>query len=184
MSFQKLTQRADKESAVPETLDQTTALRRILETEYKIDDPSIAVRDYEINMIVLFRMFNARKFHGEIPREMDDKTRMSFKRLLMFINSVPKARAEYQRGRENLMKRSEKCLGDLVSYWRSLPDGGEMMKYKDIWEHVAQRPLAWECLPLWHPTAPSQGRRMVDERQIVIQDAVDEPPFHKGVLPQ
>ncbi|KAL8948412.1 MAG: hypothetical protein Q9222_005401 [Ikaeria aurantiellina] len=183
-SYQKATKQAEKKSIVREPLDHRTALRRIMGTEYTIDDPSTALRNYEINMILLFRLFNTKKFHGEIPKEMNDKTRMSFQRLLMFINTIPKAQAEYQKRRENLMKRSESCLTELVRYWRSLSDRGEMMKYKDIWEHIAQRPLAWECLPLWHPIAPGHKQNMVEDREMPSRDALGRKSFRERGLPR
>lgn len=120
-----------------------------METDYPASDPSADRRRYEMNMLLLFRLSVARRYHKQIPRKLNEKTQESLRRLLLFIHTLPDLRRVYEEYRR---ERHEVFLTDLAVYWRNLPDNGEMMMYKDIWEHVAQRPLAWEGLPVWHPT--------------------------------
>ncbi|KAI4247453.1 MAG: hypothetical protein L6R40_001401 [Gallowayella cf. fulva] len=137
----------------PETSKQEAALRKIMETHYPAYDPSADRRRYEINMLLLFRLFITKRFHHQLPEHMDDKTQESLRRLLLFTNTIPGVGKRYQESRRR--EGQEAFLGDLAEYWRSRPNRSEMMMYKDIWEHVAQRPLAWERLPEWH----GDGRR-------------------------
>lgn len=135
---------ASAEKPKPQTQAQQIALKTVLEKEYPSTDPFAQRRKYQINMYLLFRLYIHKRFHKLIPGEMDDKARYSFNRLIGFTNSMictggRGARLLFRVGREG-------CLTELADYWRSLPDDQEMMKYKGIWEHVAQRPLAWEGL--------------------------------------
>ena len=127
---------------------QETALARIMETDYPVSDPSADRRKYEMNMLLLFRLCIAKKYHKQIPEEMSEKTQESYRRLLCFIHTVPDLKKAYKEYRR---ERHEAFLTDLAVYWKNLPDHEEMMMYKEIWEHVAQRPLAWEGLPAWLP---------------------------------
>ena len=132
----------------PASPNQVTALAKIMETDYPASDPSADRRKYEMNMLLLFRLSVARRYHKQIPNEMNDKTQESLRRLLLFIHSISDPKRVYKGYRR---EEHEAFLTDLAVYWKNLPNNEEMMMYKDIWEYVAQRPLAWEGLPTWHP---------------------------------
>ncbi|KAL8806175.1 MAG: hypothetical protein Q9200_005141 [Gallowayella weberi] len=127
-----------------------------METDYPACDPTAVKRRYEVNMLLLFRLFITKRFHGEIAEEMDDGIQASLRRLLLFTNTIPQVS---KRDHESRQDGHQAFLTDLAEYWRSLPDNEEMMKYKDIWEHVAQRPLPWELLPEWAPSVQYDGHR-------------------------
>ncbi|KAI4227275.1 MAG: hypothetical protein L6R36_002544 [Xanthoria steineri] len=113
-----------------------------MEIDYPASDPSADRRRYEMNMLLLFRLSVARRYHKQIQGEMNDETKESLRRLLFFIHTIPDLRRVYKEYRR---ERHGVFLTDLAVYWRELPNNEEMMMYKDIWEHVAQRPLAWEA---------------------------------------
>ena len=140
--------RAKNDHSPSASPNQVTALARIMETDYPASDPSADRRRYEMNMLLLFRLFVARRYHKKIEGEMNDETKESLRRLLLFIHTIPDLRRVYKEYRR---ERHGVFLTDLAVYWRKLPSNEETMMYKDIWEHVAQRPLAWEGLPAWHP---------------------------------
>ncbi|KAL8909483.1 MAG: hypothetical protein Q9207_000163 [Kuettlingeria erythrocarpa] len=102
--------------------------------------------EYEINMFYLFRLFNHKRFHKLIPGFLDEKTQLSLNRLIHFKEHLPEAGAKRQQARTRFRVGKEEYLTALAKYLRNLPDKEEMMKFKDIWEHVAQRPLALEGL--------------------------------------
>ena len=117
-----------------------------MELEYPPSDPAAERRKYEINMLLLFRLYNHKRFHKQIPREMHENAQASLTRLIIFTNTMPGHWAKHRESRGLFRVEKEGYLTELANYWRKLPNNEEMMKYKDIWEHVAQRPLAWEGL--------------------------------------
>ena len=139
-----LSSRREEPQPVSASPNQVTALKKIMETEYPTSDPSADRRRYEMNMLRLFRFSVAKRYHKQVTRQMDEKTQGSLRRLLLFIHTIPDLRKRHHEYRQ---ETDEVFLTDLAIYWKSLPNNEEMMKYKEIWEHVAQRPIAWECLP-------------------------------------
>lgn len=143
-------------------------MQKIMESEYPNKDSSAERRNYEINMLLLFRLIKSKQFHKQIPGPMNEKTVDAYHRLVVFVNSMPEKEEKYQkcrqlfaRGKEHVTKEKQRYLTDLAIYWKSLPDNNEMMEYKDIWEYVAQRPLAWELLPKWCPCQAKQDPRAI-----------------------
>lgn len=138
--------RKEEESSHHEKAEQQNAQKRIMEKEYPVSDPAEARLKYEINMLLLYRLYNHKRFHKLISEDMNEKTRHSLTRLIVFKCTLP-GQWEKQRASRDLFRvGKEDYLTELATYWRSLPTKDEMMRYKDIWEHVAQRPLAWEDL--------------------------------------
>ncbi|KAL8717528.1 MAG: hypothetical protein Q9225_005235 [Loekoesia sp. 1 TL-2023] len=119
----------DSNTRTPEQ-EQENALKKIMEKEYPISDPAA----------------ERRKFHKQIPQNMNEPTHESLTRLIVFTNTVPGHWEKRRESRGLFRIGREEYLTDLARYWRDLPSNDEMMKYKDIWEHVARRPLAWEGL--------------------------------------
>lgn len=115
--------------------------------------------EYEINMFYLFRLFNHKRFHKLIPGDLDEKTQLSLNRLIHFNEHLPGAGAKRQRARTRFRVGKEEYLTALAKYWRNLPDKEEMMKFQDIWEHVAQRPLACEGLMEAEPSPNDERHR-------------------------
>ncbi|KAL8654208.1 MAG: hypothetical protein Q9210_001654 [Variospora velana] len=132
--------RIEKRKSDPQTEDQAIALQTIMEKDYLPAHPLAAHRRYEINLYLLFRLYGHKRCHGLIPQEMDARTRASYDQLAHFTVSM-RFRARY----DDLFQGGEEgYLTELAVYWRNRPNLDEMMKYMAIWEHVAQRPLAWE----------------------------------------
>lgn len=128
------------------TTEQQNAQKSIMKKEYPIPDPAEEQSKYEINMLLLFRLYNHKRFHKLISKDMDDKTQQSLTRLIVFKCTVPRQSEKNRASRTLFRVEREEYLTELVNYWRRLPKKDEMMRYKDIWEYVAQRPLAWEDL--------------------------------------
>ncbi|KAL8703759.1 MAG: hypothetical protein Q9201_003057 [Fulgogasparrea decipioides] len=149
--WQSLRRKKDKNLTTPNPqLNQETALRKIMGFDYPVTDPddsSFQRRKYEINHLLLFRLVQSQKFHNEIPEPMNQQTTESYKRLLASVNSIPGKDKRYRESPRRLATAEKGgFLTELAMYWRDLGDKEEMMRYKDIWEYVAQRPLAWEGL--------------------------------------
>ncbi|KAI4124856.1 MAG: hypothetical protein LQ338_004582 [Usnochroma carphineum] len=130
----------------PQTAAHEIALYTVMEKEYPPVNPAAMRRMYEINMNLLYRLYHHKTFHKLIPEEKNERTQESYTRLLDFVHMMPEAWERRREAGRLFRVRKEGYLTDLAQYWRSLPDKEQMMKYKDIWEHVAQRPLAWEGL--------------------------------------
>lgn len=126
--------------------EQENALKKIMGKEYPVSDPAAERRKYEINMLLLFRLYNHKRFHKQIPQNMNEPTHDSLTRLIVFTNTMPGHWEKHRESRGLFRVGREEYLTDLARYWRNLPNNDETMKYKDIWEHVARRPLAWEGL--------------------------------------
>ncbi|KAI4193759.1 MAG: hypothetical protein LQ350_008166 [Teloschistes chrysophthalmus] len=136
-----------------------------METDYAPTDLSVKRREYEINMLLLFRDVQNKHFQKQLPMNLDLHHLDSYKRLVAFVNNIPARDEKYQASRRRFTKEkgffSEErgnYLTELAVYWRSRPDKVEMMEYKEVWEVVAQRPLAWELLPPgWQPSHSETG---------------------------
>ncbi|KAL9583109.1 MAG: hypothetical protein Q9212_002903 [Teloschistes hypoglaucus] len=152
----------------PAAKRQEKAMRKIIESDYAPTDPSVERRKYEINMLLLFRDIQIKHFQKQLPMNVDVHNLDSYKRLVAFVNNIPARDAKYQASRRLFIKDKglfsegkEHYLTELAVYWKSQPDKVEMMEYKEIWEIVAQRPLAWECLPDWQPSVANERRNTV-----------------------
>ncbi|KAL8835000.1 MAG: hypothetical protein Q9170_003490 [Blastenia crenularia] len=130
--------------AKPDTAEQEIALEKIMEKEYPASDPDSEHHKYEINMLLLFRLYNHKRFHKQIPHEMSQRTQESLTRLIVFTTTMPGHWEKHRESRSLFRVGREGYLTELAKYWRHLPNNEELMKYKDIWEHVSQRPLTWE----------------------------------------
>ncbi|KAL8626586.1 hypothetical protein Q9189_007720 [Teloschistes chrysophthalmus] len=153
----------------PKAKRQEMALQRIMETDYAPTDLSVKRREYEINMLLLFRDVQNKHFQKQLPMNLDLHHLDSYKRLVAFVNNIPARDEKYQASRRRFTKEkgffSEErgnYLTELAVYWRSRPDKVEMMEYKEVWEVVAQRPLAWELLPPgWQPSVTNERRSTI-----------------------
>ncbi|KAL8760846.1 MAG: hypothetical protein Q9184_002981 [Pyrenodesmia sp. 2 TL-2023] len=130
-----------------------------MDPECPCTGPDVEKRKYEIHMFFLFRLYNHKRFHKLIPEVLDEKTHLSLNRLIHFKEHMPGAGAKQKEARTLFQPGKEEYLTALAKYWRDLPDNEEMMKFKDIWEHVAQRPLAWEGLVEAKPSPNEERRR-------------------------
>ncbi|KAL9025036.1 MAG: hypothetical protein Q9196_006069, partial [Gyalolechia fulgens] len=74
---------------------QARARQTVLEKAYPVsDDRAARRRRYELDMLLLFRLYHHKRFHRQIPPDMDDKTRQSLTRLIVFTCAVPPPRGE------------------------------------------------------------------------------------------
>ncbi|KAL8719214.1 MAG: hypothetical protein Q9181_008088 [Wetmoreana brouardii] len=154
--WQSLRRKKDKTLRTSNSqLTQEKALRKIMEFDHPVsdpDDPSVKRREYEINLRLLFRLVQTQRFHNEIPEPMKQQATESYKQLLAFVNNKPGKEKRYRESRGRLFSPAKGgFLTELVIYWRDFGEKEEMMRYKDIWEYVARRPLAWERLGEWMP---------------------------------
>ncbi|KAI4146168.1 MAG: hypothetical protein L6R39_003559 [Caloplaca ligustica] len=141
----------------PQPAVQGVALGSVLGAGYPPTDPAAERRKYEVNMHLLFRLYHQKTFHKLIPKAPDGRTRESYVRLVALVNTMPGAAEKRHKAGQIWRVGKEGYLTELAKYWRSLPDKKEMMEYKDIWEHVAQRPLAWEGLVDAKPLPAGSG---------------------------
>ncbi|KAL9010087.1 MAG: hypothetical protein Q9173_004943 [Seirophora scorigena] len=132
--------RIEKRKAESPTEDQAMALQTVIGKDHPPTDLWARRRRYELNLYFLLRLYGHKRRHGLIPPEMDDKTGSSYNQLVGFAASMRSA-AKYD---AFFRVGKEECLTELAAYWRGLAYRDEMMKYRAIWEHVAQRPLACE----------------------------------------
>ncbi|KAL8871093.1 MAG: hypothetical protein Q9174_003004 [Haloplaca sp. 1 TL-2023] len=152
----------DGMSPIQTTVAQRVALDKIINSDYKVQDVSAKRRTYEINMLLLFRFVKFKQFHQTSMDPLDEPTLASYNRLLAFINNLPDRESRvqqyhriYMRDRKNHHRRDQtpRYLTELWEYWKSLKDNGEeMRRYKDAWEFVAERPLAWEGMEVKNPS--------------------------------
>lgn len=181
----------------PEAKRQEKALQKIVGSDYAPTDPSLERCKYEINMLLLFRDVQIKHFQKQLPLHVDVHKLDSYKRLVAFVNNIPARDAKYQASRRLFTKErgffseeTEYYLTELAVYWRSQADKVEMMEYKEIWEVVAQRPLAWEGMPDWQ--APWQAslanvRRSTITRGPRVKHSKtgcwpQKPPWNLGTL--
>lgn len=134
--------RMEKRKAESPTEDQAIALQTVIGKDRPPTDLWARRRRYELNLYFLFRLYSHKRRHGLIPPEMDDKTGSSYNQLVGYLASLRSA-AKYE---AFFHVGKEECLTELAAYWRGLAYRDEMMKYRAIWEHVAQRRLACEGL--------------------------------------
>ncbi|KAI4115358.1 MAG: hypothetical protein LQ345_004017 [Seirophora villosa] len=144
--------RMEKRKAESPTEDQAIALQTVIGKDRPPTDLWARRRRYELNLYFLFRLYSHKRRHGLIPPEMDDKTGSSYNQLVGYLASLRSA-AKYE---AFFHVGKEECLTELAAYWRGLAYRDEMMKYRAIWEHVAQRRLACEGLAVaeWAEETP------------------------------
>ncbi|KAI4259110.1 MAG: hypothetical protein LQ352_000904 [Teloschistes flavicans] len=175
----------------PKPTPQEIALRRIMGSDYAPTDPSLERRKYEINMLLLFREVQIKHFQKQLPMNVDVHNLDSYKRLVAFVNNIPARDARYQASRQLFTKdkgffseEKKQYLTELAVYWRGQPDKVEMMDYKEIWEVVAQRPLAWECLPAWQPCLVDGRRNTVTGDPTTKHHEARSPPQRSAWKPR
>ncbi|KAL8971341.1 MAG: hypothetical protein Q9197_003328 [Variospora fuerteventurae] len=151
-----------KRKSEPQTENQAIALHTIMEKEYPQPAHALAARrKYEINLYLLFRLYGHKRCHGLIPQEMDARTQASYDQLAHFTISM-RFPAGYDDDLFQGGGEEEGYLTELAVYWRSSRPNhvDEMMKYMAIWEHVAQRPLAWEGKVVAHGLPDDEEHRL------------------------
>ncbi|KAL8690358.1 MAG: hypothetical protein Q9218_004181 [Villophora microphyllina] len=148
-------------------------LQKIIASDYAATDPSLERRRYEINMLLLFRDVQMKQFLERFSNDVDVYSLESYKRLRAFVNDIPGKDMKYQESRNLFTKdkgffteKKEHYLTELAVYWRSQPDQLEMFEYKDIWELVAQRPLAWEGLLEWRPCLANERMHTITRNPV------------------
>ncbi|KAL8938920.1 MAG: hypothetical protein Q9216_003640 [Gyalolechia sp. 2 TL-2023] len=138
--------RENEESNHHKRSEKENAQKTKLEKMYPVGDMFDEQRKYEINMLLLYRLYHHKTFHKKILPDMNEKARRSLTQLIVFKRIMPEHWKKHRIARDLFRVGGDECLTALAKYWRMLPNNDEMMMYKDIWEHVAQRPLAWEGL--------------------------------------